>query len=400
MPAKRTVTVVGGGVIGLTTAYALLQAGHSVGLVEQENNVGTQCSFGNAGQLSYRYVRPLADSGVPFEALEWLFQKNSPISLNLRSDWRQWRWLWEFFLACNARTNYTNAKKLLALALKSQDVLSRWRQEGLENFLWRQPGKLVLYRNQEKFKKASQSVGNPELERVLTPEECVAVEPVFSGLKSVLAGGVFAPEDEVADCYLFCQSLFKAVRSNSNFHFIQAQASFKEQGVGQCQLYLNGQAYQTDLVVLAAGLASRDLVRPLGMDLPLYGLKGYSLTVEGNPAALPNVSMTDYDNRVVYARLGNKLRIAAMVDIGAPDNTPTPSRIQALKNLATQTLPAAGPYIKAQPWAGMRPATPTGVPLIGRTRWRNLLLNVGHGALGFTLSGGSAVKIRDIIEGM
>lgn len=163
---------------------------------------------------------------------------------------------------------------------------------------------------------------------------------------------------------------------------------------------INGTPQQSDIVVLAAGLASRAMAQPLGLDLPLYGLKGYSLTVEADPAVLPDVSVTDYDNRVVYARLGQRLRIAAMVDIGALDASLDPRRIASLKHLAQETLPAAGPYASAATWAGMRPATPTGVPLVGRTQWRNLLLNVGHGALGFTLSGGSALTIQGLVEGM
>lgn len=400
MLTKRTITIVGGGVIGLTTAYALLQDGYMVTLVEQENNVGEQSSFGNGGQLSYHYVHPLADAGVISETLLWMLRKQSPISLKLRWDWQQWRWLSAFLLACNANTNKNNTDILLDLSLKSQKVINLWRQKGLNDFLWRQPGKLVLYRNRKKFSKAIQNLHSPEMERILSPAECANVEPAFAHLTSALAGGIFSPDDEVADCYLFCQSLFASMKKNKNFQHIHATATLEENESKQCQLRLNNQIWQTDLIVLAAGLASRDLAQNIGLDLPLYGLKGYSLTIEANPSVIPNVSVTDYDNRVVYARLGNRLRIAAMVDIGASDTSPTPSRIQALQRLAEQTLPAIGTYNTATPWAGMRPATPTGVPIIGRTRWHNLLLNVGHGALGFTLSAGSAIHIRDIIEGM
>ncbi|KXV71112.1 amino acid dehydrogenase [Acetobacter cerevisiae] len=400
MPAKRTITVVGGGVIGLTTAYALIQAGHSVTLVEREDHVGEQASFGNGGQLSYRYVRPLADAGIPLEALSWMLQADSPISLRLRLDWKQWRWLADFLLACNARTNKANAARLLELALQGQQALNQWRQEGLDDFLWRKPGKLVVYRNAHKFSKAAKSISNPQQEQVLTPAECAQVEPAFAGLASTLAGGIFSPDDEVADCYLFCQALLKSLQQSKDFQLVKGDATLEDDQSDRCRVRINGAVWQTDLVVLAAGLASRDLMQPLGQRLPLYGLKGYSLTVEADPAVLPNVSVTDYDNRVVYARLGDRLRIAAMVDIGALNALPDPRRIASLKHLAEETLPAAGPYASAATWAGMRPATPTGVPLVERTQWRNLLLNVGHGALGFTLSCGSALTIRDLVEEM
>ncbi|WP_231873662.1 FAD-dependent oxidoreductase [Acetobacter tropicalis] len=400
MPAKRTITVVGGGVIGLTTAYALIQAGHGVTLVEREDHVGEQASFGNGGQLSYRYVRPLADAGVPQEALSWMFRAESPISLKLRLDWHQWRWLADFLLACNARTNRNNTARLLKLALRGQQALNQWRQEGLDDFLWRKPGKLVVYRNAHKFSKAAKTVSNPQQEQVLSPAECARVEPAFAGLAPMLAGGIFSPDDEVADCYLFCQSLLKALQKSKDFHHVKGNATLEANGADRCRVLLNGIPQQTDVVVLAAGLSSRAMAYPLGINLPLYGLKGYSLTVGADPAVLPDVSVTDYDNRVVYARLGQRLRIAAMVDIGALDASLDPRRITSLKRLAEETLPAAGPYSSAATWAGMRPATPTGVPLVGQTQWRNLLLNVGHGALGFTLSGGSALTIRDLVEGM
>ncbi len=400
MPAKRTITVVGGGVIGLTTAYALIQAGHGVTLVERDDHVGEQASFGNGGQLSYRYVRPLADAGVPLEALSWMLRADSPISLKLRLDWHQWRWLADFLRACNARTNRNNTARLLKLALRGQQALHQWRQEGLDDFLWRRPGKLVVYRNAHKFSKSAKAVSNPQQEQVLTPAECARVEPAFAALAPALAGGIFSPDDEVADCYLFCQALLKSLQKSENFHLVKGAATLEDDGAGQCRVRINGTPQQTDVIVLAAGLASRAMAQPLGLNLPLYGLKGYSLTVEADPAVLPDVSVTDYDNRVVYARLGQRLRIAAMVDIGALDASLDPRRITSLKRLAEETLPAAGPYSSAATWAGMRPATPTGVPLVGRTQWRNLLLNVGHGALGFTLSGGSALTIQDLVEGM
>lgn len=400
MPAKRTITIVGGGVIGLTTAYALIQAGHDVTLIEREDNVGLQASFGNGGQLSYRYVRPLADAGVPLDAVSWMFRAGSPISLKLRPDWHQWRWLLDFLAACNARTNQKNASILLKLALRSQETLHQWQQDGLDGFLWRQPGKLVVYRNAAKFKKAAKAVTNPQQEQVLTPQECARIEPAFASLAPRLAGGIFSPDDEVADCHLFCQSLLTALQSHPSFRLLRGEARLEGGENDRCHITIDGIHHETDVIVLAAGLASRALVKPLDIALPLYGLKGYSLTVQADDAVLPTVSVTDYDNRVVYARLGNRLRLAAMVDIGALDASINPERIEHLKRLAAETLPAAGPYTSAATWAGMRPATPTGVPIIAPTQWKNLLLNVGHGALGFTLSVGSALTIRDLVEGM
>lgn len=398
MSAQRNITVIGGGVTGLATAYALLRDGHMVTLIERRADVGQGASFANGGQLSYRYVHPLADAGVPREALGWFLQSGSPISLHLRADPHQWRWMLAFLRACNARTNARNSALLLQLALSSQAEINQWRSEGLKDFLWRQPGKLVVYRDAARFRKAAAGVNNPELEQVLSPAECARVEPAFASLASSLAGGIFSPADEVADCHRFCLSLRDAMGGMPGFNLLHGTASMQAGTDGRCEVLVDGRPHDTDLVVLAAGVESRQMARPLGFDLPLYGLKGYSLTLRAAAGTMPDVSVTDYDNRVVYARLGDTLRIAAMVDIGARDASVNPQRIARLRELAAAALPQAGPYDTAQPWAGLRPATPTGVPIIARTRSPNLLLNVGHGALGFTLSAGSALRVRDLVR--
>lgn len=397
MSSKRSITVIGGGVVGLSTAWALVGAGHEVTLVERREGVGLESSFANGGQLSYRYVSPLADSGVPFEALSWLFREASPVSLRLRADPREWRWLLAFLCACNAATNRRNAARLLDLALASQRTVDAWRRDGLDGFQWRRAGKLILYRNAAKFRRAARAADGSGEQAVLSPAECARTEPAFAALAPSIAGGIFSPGDEVGDCRLFCDSLFAALSRAPSFRFLCGAASLREDAAGRCAVLVEGKPVGSEEIVLAAGLESREMVRPLGIDLPLYGLKGYSLTLRPPSGALPEVSVTDYDNRVVYARLGDMLRIAAMVDIGAEDTQPNPRRIADLRALATRTLPQAGPYDRAEVWTGLRPATPTGVPLIGRTRLPNLVLNIGHGALGFTLAAGSAVAVAEIV---
>lgn len=403
MPARQTITIIGGGVIGLTTAFALVRDGHDVTLIERHDAIGSEASFANGGQLSYRYVKPLADAGVIREAIGWLLRENSPISLRLRADPHQWLWLAAFLRACTRRTNRRNAALLLDLALSGQRELQLWREEGLGDFLWRRPGKLVLYRNAETFRKAAesavQSAGDASQEQALSPTDCIAAAPAFAGLLPRLAGGIFSPQDEVGDCHLFCEALRAALAKESGFRLVHGAATLRQGARGQCEVMLDGKYFETGLVVLAAGIASRALARPLGLGLPLYGLKGYSLTYRPSPDLLPEISVTDYDNRVVYAGLGDRLRVAAMVDIGAEDTSLDPRRIAGLRGLVARTLPGMPVMEDEPPWAGLRPATPTGVPLVTRTRTDNLLLNVGHGALGFTLSVGSALRIRDIVAG-
>lgn len=399
MTGKRAITIIGGGVIGLTSAYALVREGHDVTLIERREDVGQDASFANGGQLSYRYVSPLADAGIARDALGWLFRPNSPISLRLKADPSQWRWLLAFLFACNRQTNRRNAAVLLDLALSGQAELQTYREEGLRDFLWRRPGKLVLYRNATTFRKAAKSVSDPQLQRALSPSECADLEPAFAGLRGQISGGIFSPEDEVGDCFLFCKALREALSAAPNFRLIHGNAALTVGSKNRCAVLLDGKPFETDLVVLAAGIASRTLTRPLGIDLPLYGLKGYSLSTQPSLGLVPSVSVTDYDNRVVYAGLGGRLRVAAMVDIGAQDTHLNPKRLGELRALVNETLPGALGQGDDMPWAGLRPATPTGVPIINRTRYDNLLLNVGHGALGFTLSVGSALRLKEIVAG-
>ncbi|GEM15831.1 FAD-dependent oxidoreductase [Gluconobacter oxydans] len=399
MAGKRTITIIGGGVIGLTSACALIRDGHDVTLIERREDVGREASFANGGQLSYRYVSPLADAGIAQDALGWLFRPNSPISLRLKADPHQWRWLLAFLCACNRQTNRRNAAVLLDLALSGQAELEKYREEGLGDFLWRRPGKLVLYRNAATFRKAAKSVSDPERQRVLSPSECTDVEPAFAGLREQIAGGIFSPEDEVGDCFLFCKTLRETLAASPNFRLVQGDATLTTGPKNRCAVQLDGKPFETDLVVLAAGIGSRKLARPLGLNLPLYGLKGYSLTTRPRAGLVPSVSVTDYDNRVVYAGLGDRLRVAAMVDIGSENTHLNPKRLGELRALVTKTLPDALGQGDDTPWAGLRPATPTGVPIIGRTRYDNLLLNVGHGALGFTLSVGSGLRLKEIVAG-
>lgn len=395
---KQHIAVIGGGVIGLSTAYALIRAGHRVTLIEQNADVGLGASYANGGQLSYRYVTPLADAGIPRQALRWMLKSGSPVSLRLRADPKQWRWMLSFLSACTRTTNRRNAKVLLQLGLEGQAEMEIWREEGLKGFLWRQPGKLVLYRNEAVFRKAVSGIQNTTLERALSPAECAEIEPAFAHLTPDLAGGIFSPQDEVADSHLFCKALKTALLDAPGFQYLQEKATLAPDTNNTCMLIVGGRHLEADQIVLAAGLNSRKLAAPLGIHLPLYGLKGYSLTLRPSPKTLPSVSVTDYDNRVVYARLGDALRVAAMVDIGAEDTSLNPKRLASLRALVRQTLPQASTdHSPDSPWAGLRPATPTGVPIIGRSKCDNLLLNVGHGALGFTLAAGSAARIAQLV---
>jgi len=391
---KQHVTVIGGGVIGLATAYALVREGMSVDLVEARDSLASATSFANGGQLSYRYVAPLADAGVPWQALGWMLQGDSPLRLRLRMDPAQWRWLMGFMLACRSSVNRRNGAQLLALALQSQATLARWREDdGITDFAWRRNGKLVAFRSARAFAHGRERLLDPQSQRVLDANELRGLEPALAEVPFV--GGVLTPDEEVADCHRFCERLAAHLQASGQCRFLLGKPvtqlhKHQDQIVA---LQLGGERVDVQRLVLCAGHRSAGLALP-GLKLPVYPLKGYSLSAPiGAEHRAPEVSITDYERKIVYARLDRQLRVAAMVDIVGFDDSVDVRRLESMRRLARDTLPDAADYGQAVEWAGMRPATPTGVPIIGATAYRNLWLNVGHGALGFTLACGSAQRL-------
>ena len=392
--------VIGGGVVGLASAWWLMEAGHGVTLLERAPEVGSGASYANGGQLSYRYVSPLADQGVPLKALRWLFQADGPLRVKLEADPRQVRWLLHFLASCRADLNRRTTAQLLQLG-----ELSRTRMAQLgqvvppEAFDWRAAGKLVVYRSRAVFDAAAARPGAGD---VWTPEQCAAREPALGAAQHLLAGGIHDAGEAVADCHAFCVALAERLRQHPRFRGIvhaEALRLRRERGrIGGVET--DDGLLQADAYVLAAGVQSRTLAASAGIDLPLYPLKGYSLTAPIRQDDLaPEISVTDFERKTLYARIGGVLRVAAMVDIVGEDVRLDPQRIDGLARLARETMPRAADYSQVSAWAGLRPATPGGAPIIGATRYGNLWLNVGHGPLGFTFACGSASLLADLVRG-
>ncbi|QXH58160.1 D-amino acid dehydrogenase [Pseudomonas maumuensis] len=393
------VTVIGGGVVGLATAYALVREGWQVDLVEARDSLASATSFANGGQLSYRYVAPLADAGVPWQALGWLLRGDSPLRLRLRLDTAQWRWLAAFVMACRTRVNRRNAAQLLDLALRSQAVLARWREEdGLDGFAWRRNGKLVAFRTQRAFKHGRQQLLDPDTQQILDAADLRGLDPALA--EAPFVGGVFTPDEEVGDCHRFCLRLAERLQASGQCRLLLGRPVTRliARDDRVAALELGGEQLEVQRLVLSAGHRSAGLALP-GLQLPVYPLKGYSLTAPvGATHRAPEVSITDYERKIVYARLDDQLRVAAMVDIVGYDEAVDAGRLASMRRLARETLPQAADYGQAVDWAGMRPATPTGVPIIEATRYRNLWLNLGHGALGFTLACGSGERLARLLR--
>ncbi|MRV70893.1 FAD-dependent oxidoreductase [Duganella sp. FT92W] len=405
-PAQHVI-VIGAGVVGLASAWWLLEAGCRVTVVEQAESVGSGCSYRNGGQLSYRYVSPLADAGVPWKALQWLWQPDGPLRFRLEADPRQWRWLARFLASCNAGANRRTTATLLQLGELSRNAMAQLALAvPLQEFAWRNAGKLVVYRSRSLFDAVvsrADVIPDPDNTRqVLSPAEIVQREPALSGLSPQLAGGIFDDGEAVADCHAFCLALAQRLLLHPRFDGI-VRAEVRQLQVRQGRigaLLTSSGSLHADRYVLAAGISSRHLAKTAGIYLPVYPLKGYSLTAPIRPGdAAPAVSVTDFERKILYARIGGNLRVAGMADLVGENTAIDPRRITSLLRLACATLPRAADYDRAESWAGLRPATPHGAPIVGATRYPNLWLNVGHGALGFTFACGAAVLLADLMQG-
>lgn len=397
--------VIGGGVVGLTTAWALLERGHGVTLVERESEVARGASHANGGQLSYRYVSPLADAGVPLKALRWLVDPDGPLRFKPEASWAQWSWLIDFLRNCRGPVNRLATQRLLALGALSQAEFQRLHAEAQlgDTIALRTPGKLVVYRKPAEFARVAARVQPGGLEQALSRDECVALEPALAATAAALAGGIFTPGEAVADCQAFCTALYERLRAHSGFrgHLTRTVSGFRRDAQGAVTGVLTDVGeIAADHVVLAAGLQSRALVAPLGVKLPLYPLKGYSLTapIDANHRP-PEVSVTDFEKKILYARIGQDLRIAAMVDLVGEDTRLDAGRLASLQRSVRATFPHAADYDRAATWAGLRPATPSGAPIVGASGVPGLWLNVGHGALGFTFSFATARIVADLVAG-
>lgn len=409
------VAIIGAGVIGCATAWEFLRQGKQVILLEGLEGAGLGTSYANAGQLSYDYVAPLADPGVFHDLPKWLLNPSSPLRFRPRLDTRQWCWLTAFLKACNADTARVSTTALLQLSYLSRDVLHAWMKDDPIDFHYLRNGKLIAYRSPQLLEKARRQVEyqarHGSQQRILDRHEAIAVEPALANFSDALAGCVHTPTEEVGDCHLFTRGLFQRVQAHpaATVRTGARVVRLQTQGGRVVGAVLHtGEVVQADHFIVANGLKGYEMMKSQGETVPLYGLKGYSLTIPLAPESqadsgtavpvAPAISVTDYERRTVYARLGDRLRIAAMVDMGDGSADIRPERIRHLKEEVSATFPKLE-VEKAEAWAGERPATPDGRPVIGRSRKvENLWLNMGHGALGFTLACGSAVLLHALLS--
>jgi D-amino-acid dehydrogenase len=278
--------------------------------------------------------------------------------------------------------------------------MQKWREE-IDDFCWAKSGKLIIHRDIKTFEKAALGI-DPAVQRALTSEETIALEPSLKGIGSSIVGSIYTPDDETADCYKFCLSLYKELEKNSDFNCLYEHEVTDLFHINNkiTSIKTTKGNIEADEFVVAAGNGSSRIFNKVGISTPIYPLKGYSLTLPFpiKPNIVPAMSVTDYANKIVYAKLGDQLRVAAMVDIGYQDVFIRKERINAMKETIRKTFPDLSGLDRAEEWSGLRPSTPKGPPILGSTKFANLWANVGQGSLGFTLAAGSAMVITGLIS--
>jgi D-amino-acid dehydrogenase len=404
------VLVLGGGVVGVASAWYLACAGHQVAVVDRQAGAALETSFANGGQISVSYAEPWANPGAPLKILKWLAHDDAPLLFRPRLDWRQWRWGVTFLLECLPSRTARNTIQCLNLALYSRECLQALRNDTGITYDQLERGILQFYTDAEEF---DRGVHAAELMRVYgcdrdvkTPDECVAIEPALAQCRGRIAGGIYTASDESGDAQRFTTELARiAADRGVAFHWnteIQA-LSVAGDAIDAVHVVRDGARFDVldaDCYVMALGSYSPFLLAPIHVPCNVYPAKGYSATIDiGEHRGAPMVSLTDFDWKIVLTRLGNRLRVAGTAELNGWDRSLNRRRCEALTARTFELFPDAGDRDGIRYWTGLRPATPSNAPLIGRTRYRNLFLNTGHGTLGWTMACGSARALVDVVAG-
>ena len=409
------VIVLGAGLLGVTSAYFLRQQGHDVTVIDRQATAGAETSFANGGQISVSHAEPWANPGAPLKLLQWLGREDAPLLFRLRADMRQWMWGLQFLRECTPARTRHNIQHIVRLGTYSRDTLQALRDELALDYNQRKQGILHFYTSQKEFDAAeapARQMRDLGCERhVISADEAVRLEPALRHIRPQLAGATYTAEDESGDANLFARELaLRCVADGVEFrmgHHITALRKAGERidhvevtdGEGRYQR-LQGDAY-----VLALGSFSPLLVKPLGLNLPIYPAKGYSVTMPVKDASMAHqVSLTDDEFKLVFSRYTSgqedRLRIAGTAELNGYDRDLNPVRCQAIVRRVEALFPGAGDSTQAQFWSGLRPATPSNLPLIGQSRVPNLYLNTGHGTLGWTHACGSGKSLARIVSGL
>lgn len=399
------ILILGAGVVGVASAWYLRQAGHEVTVIDRSEGPALETSYANAGQLSYGYTSPWAAPGVPFKAIKWLFQQHAPLAIRLTADPGQYRWMLQMLRNCTSARYAVNKSRMVRMSDYSRDCINRLSSELGIDYEGRSLGTTQVFRTRKQLDGAAKDIeilkqyGVPF--ELLDRAGIVRAEPALAASVDKLVGALRLPRDQTGDCLTFTRKL-AALAADAGVEFrwqrqIERIEAAGDRIVGVC---VDGATEIADRYVVALGSHSTPMLRPLGLKLPVYPLKGYSITLPiDDPARAPVSTVLDESYKVAITRFDTRIRVGGMAEVAGFDLRLDPRRRATLEMVVNDLYPGAGDVAKAEFWTGLRPATPDGTPVIGATPYRNLFLNTGHGTLGWTMAAGSGRYLADLLGG-
>ena len=399
------IIVLGAGVVGVTSAYYLARRGHEVSVLDRQPAAGMETSFANAGQVSPGYSAPWAGPGIPVKAVKWMLMTHRPLVIRPLLDPFMWRWMSLMLRNCTEAAYHTNKARMVRLAEYSRDCLRQLRADTAIGYDDRQRGTLQLFRTQRQLDHIAGDTavldeGGVAYE-VLDPAGCIAAEPALAHATATFLGGLRLPGDETGDAHQFTQRLATLAEGlGVSFRYGERIRALTTEAGRVAGVVTDTATHTADAYVVALGSYSRKLLLPLGIDVPVYPVKGYSITIPiDDPDAAPVSTVMDETYKVAITRLGNRIRVGGTAELAGFSAVLTEPRRATLVHSVSQLFPRGGDVARAEFWTGLRPMTPDGTPVIGPTRIPNLFLNLGHGTLGWTMSCGSGRVLADLVSG-
>lgn len=401
------VLILGGGVIGITSAYYLAKAGHQVTLLDRQPGPALETSYANAGEVSPGYSSPWAGPGVPAKAIKWLLMKHGPLAIRPTIDPAIWGWMFKMLRNCTTARYAVNKARMVPIAEYSRDCMRELRAETGIAYDERMQGTLQLFRTQKQLDGIS---GDIEVLRqfgvpfeVLDRAGCIAAEPALGRVSEKFLGGLRLSGDETGDCHIFTTRLAELAADGNNpvrFRYGVTVKQIITDGGRVTGVQTDAGEFKADAVVAALGSYTPFLLKPLGLQVPVHPVKGYSITVPiDDAAAAPESTVMDESYKIAITRLGSRIRVGGTAEIAGYDLSLRPSRRAPLEHSLTDLFPQGGRMEEATFWCGLRPMTPDGPPLVGESGIKGLYLNTGHGTLGWTMACGSGQLLADIVSG-
>jgi D-amino-acid dehydrogenase len=399
------ILILGSGVIGVTSAWYLAKSGHEVTVIDRQSSVANETSFSNAGQISPGYSAPWAAPGVPAKAIKWLMQELAPLKINIKDvDTETLVWMTKMVSNCNNKDYHINKSRMMRIAEYSRVCLQELRQEVNIQYNHRTQGTLQLFRTQSQIKNSKKDLSvldECDIDyQVLTPEQCLEYEPALHYTIDKVAGGLRLPKDETGDCHMFVTQLAKECAAlGVKFVMNTSIQRLNREHNTIVSVATSAGEFTADSYLMTLGSFSTHMLSNIGIKIPVYPVKGYSLTLPIDDfSAAPESTIMDETYKVAITRLGDNIRVGGTAEITSYNLELQEKRRKNIEFSIANLFPHAADLSKAEFWAGLRPMTPDGTPILGKTSIDNLFLNTGHGTLGWTMSLGSAKYISDIIN--